>query len=133
MTLDILDRPTPPLGLLGRASRRSWWIAVALMVCLPVPTILLSWKLAAILLPIAAVNLIATTVRRAHDLDAYGLLPVLSLCGPGFLAAGLSQMENGGEFALVPLLLALLMAGQLFELGTKKGTAGPNRFGERTW
>lgn len=133
MTLDILDRPTPPLGFHGRASRRDWWIAVALVVCLPVPTILLSWKLTAIVWPIAIVNLIATTVRRAHDVDIFGLLPVLSLSGPAFLIMGLSYMAAGNEAMMAPLLLSVLTAAQLFELATKKGTAGPNRFGERTW
>ena len=131
LSLDLLDRATPPIGGDGRARRRVWWTALALLVTLPVAAVFIAIELAAIVFVVLGWNLVAATVRRAHDFDSHGLLPVLSLTGPGFAIVAVTQMASGAGFPIVPLILSLLLARQLLDLGFKKGTAGPNRFGER--
>lgn len=127
----------PPLGFHGRARRRTWWLALGLLILVPMPLLPLSFELSGITLLILLLNLVATTVRRAHDLDAYALLPVLSLLVPlvvlGAVAAALEGMPTTSPSTMVPLLLTLLLIPQLFALMARRGTAGPNRFGERAW
>lgn len=131
LSLDFLDHATPPIGGDGRARRRVWWTALALLVTLPVAAVFIAIELAAIVFVVLGWNLVAATVRRAHDFDSHGLLPVLSLTGPGFATVAVTQMASGADFPIVPVVLSLLVARQLFDLGFRKGTDGPNRFGEK--
>jgi uncharacterized membrane protein YhaH (DUF805 family) len=77
---------------------------------------------------------IAVTVRRLHDLDASGLLlllfpllPVLLPVLPGILIIG--PPPGASSAKPVSLLYGLATVG-LFVYLCKRGTVGPNRFGE---
>jgi uncharacterized membrane protein YhaH (DUF805 family) len=81
-----------------------------------------------------AVLSLANGVRRLHDRNKSGLWLLLFWIAPSLLAEAARPFENDANLVLLVLALGLASLGislwGLIEIGFRKGTVGPNRFGD---
>jgi uncharacterized membrane protein YhaH (DUF805 family) len=143
-----MDRLKAAFDVRGRASRLDFWryqvvqaLAGAIIVCLAVPATVVGGWLGAIPLLLVGPVLVAAvciSIRRLHDRNrpSWWVAPVMF--GP-FVLAGVAQLfgdsqEIGPTCGRLFFMLASLgmWAWGWVEIGFRRGTKGPNRFGPET-
>ena len=139
-----MDRLKSLFSFGGRTSRLGYWriqLAIAAMIAIIwVATIFVAMEAGhlaviplSLLLPVLLVGL-AVAVRRLHDRDkgAWWLVPFWLLPSACFaIAQFLTEQTGDGGLAAVGALLAGLAFNvwAFVEIGCRRGTPGPNRFG----
>lgn len=124
----------------GRISRKTFWIAIAVLIVAELAGYLIAQALQGDRLS-AIVDLaflypeFAIAAKRAHDRD----LPIWILMvffGGGAVLDLLTVLELSGakdQPSLISLMIAVpftvLLAALLIELGFRRGTVGPNQYG----
>ena len=124
----------------GRISRKTFWIAIAVLIVAELAGYLIAQALQGDRLS-AIVDLaflypeFAIAAKRAHDRD----LPIWILIvffGGGAVLDLLTVLELSGakdQPSLISLMIAVpftvLLAALLIELGFRRGTVGPNQYG----
>jgi uncharacterized membrane protein YhaH (DUF805 family) len=127
-------------GLEGRISRKSYWIASAVLipaaaVCVFAAAYFDQRRLMSIIELAFLYPDFAVLIKRAHDRDMNYWLPTLYLTLSALLSA-LSALGFGGPddnptilYLLVAIPYVAVALYLVFVLGFLKGTPGPNRFG----
>jgi uncharacterized membrane protein YhaH (DUF805 family) len=125
-------------GFHGRINREPFWIAFGILTAIDIATQLLTYgieseRLTAVLDLALTYPEFAVAVKRANDRDlppwVVGLFFAVNVALDLFvLIAGTLDADNPlNQVIIYPLVLLALIL--LIELGFRRGTVGPNRFG----
>ena len=125
-------------GFRGRINREPFWIACGVLALIGLAAELLAWRvegdtLDAILSLVFTYPEFAVAIKRANDRNLSPWLVALAFAGS--VAFDLSTLLNGPidtdslVIYLIMLPFAILGLALFIELGFRRGTEGPNRFG----
>lgn len=122
----------------GRINRAQYWLAtavylviagVAIAILFTMASGLIAFILAGLLSLAAIVSGVAVGIKRLHDCGKSGWWLLLFYLGPGLLSVAGVAGGAIAEPALGDLASLAIALWGITELGFRRGSAGPNRFG----
>ena len=121
----------------GRLSRARYWglslllaaILVAGMVAAEALDMTPAWAALGVVIIVVLAAGLAVGVKRLHDRDKSGWWILLFYVTP-LLLDGIAEWIEGWPVALLRLANLAISVWALIELGIRRGTLGPNRFGD---
>ena len=121
----------------GQLSRARYWglslllaaILVAGMVAAEALDMTPAWAALGVVIIVVLAAGLAVGVKRLHDRDKSGWWILLFYVTP-LLLDGIAEWIEGWPVALLRLANLAISVWALIELGIRRGTLGPNRFGD---